>query len=214
MRRFILASGGLVVATWLWSATPAAAHCDTMSGPVVQDARIALEKKDVTPVLKWIRPDDEKEIHALFEKTLAVRTKGTDAKELADRLFFETLVRVHRAGEGAPFTGLKPEGTEVEPGVAAADQALQHGSADPVVEMVTHAAGEGIRDRYEKVAAAKAHKDDSVEAGRRYVAAYVNFVHYVEGVLSVAGGKVAEDEHGSAAPAAHKGEGHAGTAHH
>jgi hypothetical protein len=84
------------------------AHCDTLDGPVVQTARTALEKGDITPLLKWVRVEDEKEIKDAFEKTLAVRRKGAEAKELADMYFFETLVRIHRAGEGAPYTGLKP----------------------------------------------------------------------------------------------------------
>ncbi len=74
------------------------AHCDTLDGSVVQTARIALEKGDVTPLLKWVHADDEKEIRVAFQKTLAVRAKGAAAKELADMYFFETLVRIHRAG--------------------------------------------------------------------------------------------------------------------
>jgi hypothetical protein len=31
----------------------AGAHCDTLDGPVVMTAKAALEKGDVTPVLKW-----------------------------------------------------------------------------------------------------------------------------------------------------------------
>jgi hypothetical protein len=83
------------------------AHCDTLSGPVVLTAKAALEKGDVTPVLKWVKKEDEKEIREAFARTLAVRKQSTDARELADTYFFETLVRIHRAGEGAPYTGLK-----------------------------------------------------------------------------------------------------------
>ena len=84
------------------------AHCDTMDGPVVAAAKAALEKGDVTPVLKWVAKDREGEIRTAFQKTLAVRSKGPEAKELAHMYFFETLVRIHRAGEGAPYTGLQP----------------------------------------------------------------------------------------------------------
>jgi hypothetical protein len=90
----------------------------------MQTARIALEKGDVTPLLKWVQPDDENEIRVAFQKTLAVRAKGAEAKDLADMYFFETLVRIHRAGEGAPYTGLKP-GEAVDPAVALADKALE-----------------------------------------------------------------------------------------
>lgn len=217
MRRYVLTwMCGAMMAAMLLGARPASAHCDTLDGPVVQDARQALEKGAVTPILKWIRADDEKEIREAFQKTLSVRAKGADAKELADRYFFETLVRVHRAGEGAPFTGLKPAGTEIEPGVAAADQALEHGSADVVIELATQAVAQGIRERYQKAAAAKAHKDESVAAGREFVETYVSFVHFVEGIHTMASG--AGNLHGeeAGATAAHQGGGHetpSGAAH-
>ena len=87
------------------AAAPASAHCDTMDGPVVAAGKAALAKADVTPVLMWVKKDGEAEVKAAFVKSLAVRTKGVEARDLADRYFFETLVRVHRAGEGEPFAG-------------------------------------------------------------------------------------------------------------
>jgi hypothetical protein len=157
----------------------AAAHCDTLDGPVVATARMALEKGDVTPVLKWVKQDDEAGIKDLFNRTLVVRRKGKEAQELADMYFFETLVRTHRAGEGAPYTGLKPAGM-VEPSVAAADKAIETGSADNLMKMVNDTAASGIRERFSRVKETKKHADESVEAGREFVEAYVNFTHYVE----------------------------------
>ena len=155
------------------------AHCDTLDGPVVKAAKIALEKADVTPVLKWVKKEQEKEIQEAFKKTLSVRTKGPDAKELADMYFFETLVRLHRAGEGAPYTGLKPAGS-VDPVVAAADKALEGGSVDDLKKMVTNEASSGISKHFTHAFEKKKHADESVEAGREFVEAYVMFVHYVE----------------------------------
>lgn len=162
------------------------AHCDTMDGPVVIAARTALEKKDITPVLKWVKPDAEPKIKTAFARTLAVRAKGAEARELADQFFFETLVRLHRAGEGAPFTGLKPAGTQVGLAVAAADQALESGSVEPVVSLLTDEAAAGIRKRFARVREKKAHADHSVEAGRAFVAAYVDYVHYVDALHQAA----------------------------
>lgn len=155
----------------------ARAHCDTLDGPVVQDARKALEVKDVTPVLKWVRPKDEKTVKAAFATALAER--GKKGQDRAEKKFFESLVKVHRAGEGAPFTGLKPAG-EVEPAIAEADKALESGTAEAVVKLVNDAVSQGIRQRYEKVAEARKHKDESVQKGREYVAAYVDYTHFVE----------------------------------
>jgi hypothetical protein len=122
------------------------AHCDTLDGPVVKTARIALEKKDITPLLKWVRPSDEKEIEEAFNRTLEVRKQSTAAKELADMYFFETLVRIHRAGEGAPYTGLKP-GEAIDKAVALADKALESGSVDKLAEVLPNAMAKGRQSK-------------------------------------------------------------------
>ena len=122
----------------------ARAHCDTLDGPVVADARTALDQNDITPILKWISAEDEKAVRAAYDQTQVVRKQSPEARTLADMYFFETLVRIHRAGEGAPYTGLKP-GTAVDPAVALADQALASGSVDKLVEVLTGAMGKGIR---------------------------------------------------------------------
>ena len=157
------------------------AHCDALDGPVIKEAQLALEKGDVTPLLKWVTKEHEKDIRNAFAQTLAVRTKGKDARELADRFFFETLVRVHRAGEGAPYTGLKPAGT-IAPAVAAADKALDAGSVDKLSAKIGNAVRDGIRKRFAEVVEKKRHANDSVEAGREFVEAYVQYVHFVEGI--------------------------------
>lgn len=154
------------------------AHCDTMKGPVIVTAKAALEKGDVTPILKWVKKDDEDEIRRVFKETLAVRKKGPEAKELADRYFLESLVRIHRAGEGAPFTGLKSE----EPGetMEAADKGLETGTVDALAKHVAVLAEKGISERFEKALDKKKHADENVAAGREYVEAYIDYVHYVE----------------------------------
>lgn len=155
------------------------AHCDTLDGPVVKTAKTALEKGDVTPVLKWVKKENETEIRDLFRKILNGRSKGKEAQELADMYFLETLVRLHRAGEGEPYTGLKPAGV-VEPAVAEADKALETGSVENLVKLVTETASKGIRERFNKAKEAKEHADQSIEAGREFVEAYVQFTHYAE----------------------------------
>lgn len=155
------------------------AHCDTLEGPVVATAKKALASGDVTPLLKWVAADDEQMIRTAFQKTLDVRKLGAQARDLADMYFFETLVRIHRAGEGAPYTGLKP-GTAVDPAVALADQALETGSVDKLVNILTDASAKGIRERFHRALEAGKHADESVAAGREFVEAYVIFTHYVE----------------------------------
>ena len=72
------------------------AHCDTMDGPVVKDARTAIEKNNVNYVLKWVHPEAEQEVREAFSLAMKVRDLGPDARTLADKYFFETLIRLHR----------------------------------------------------------------------------------------------------------------------
>jgi len=186
----------LFIGIWLLAPVVASAHCDTTDGPVITAAKAALEKGDVTPVLRWVKEGDEAAVRAAFKKTLTVRAKGPEAKELADMYFFETLVRIHRAGEGAPYSGIEPAGTDLGPAVAGADKALEIGSVDSLVKLVTGDVAEGIRERFTRALERKKHADESVEAGRKFVEAYVEYVHYVE--------RLHEDAVG--APSAHHGE--------
>jgi len=165
----------------------AAAHCDTLDGPVIQDARTALEKGDVTPVLKWVQKKDEAMIHAAFNQALTAGKKGVKVKEDGERRFFEALVKIHRTGEGAAFTGLKPVGA-VEPVIVAADNALVSGSSADLIKLITDQAANGIRERHNRTSELSRHKDESIEAGRKYVAAYVDYTHYVERLQQAAWG--------------------------
>lgn len=196
-RRFVnvtLAMALVFGVAWVVAQGTAFAHCDALDGPVVIEAVAALKKADVTPVLKWVKKEHEDEIKAVFKKALAVRSKGPEAQEIADRYFFETLIRLHRAGEGAPFTGLKPAGT-IELSVAAADKAIEAGSVDALAKQIGQAAEEAIRERFARLMEAKTHKDESIEAGREYVEAYVVYVHFVEGLHNTITRGGAHDEH-------------------
>lgn len=158
----------------------ARAHCDGMDGPVVKAAQQALQAGDVDLVLVWVQKPDEAEVRRLFQQTLAVRKLGGEAKSLADRFFFENLVRIHRAGEGAPFSGLAPAGRDLGPAIPAADKALQSGNVAPLAKLLGDETQAGLREHFERAAAARRYRKDDVEAGRKYVAAYVAFIHYVE----------------------------------
>ena len=165
---------------------PAESHCDGLDGPVVTAAREALETEDLNLVLSWIQEADEQGIRDVFEHTLAVRKLSPEAEDLADRHFFETLVRVHRAGEGAPYTGLKPAGRDLGPAIPAADNAIREGSEEKVIRLLTDKIRHGIHERFQEVNERKGFNQEEVEAGREYVEAYVRFVHYVEGIYQAA----------------------------
>lgn len=178
-RLLIATSLIITITTSLAYAIPAYAHCDTLDGPVIAEARAALQKGDPTPILKWVKKEYEAEVRKSFHETMAVRKKGDEVRAFADRYFFETLVRLHRAGEGEAYTGLKPA-DRVEPIIAAADKALESGSVDPLAKSISGEVSEGIRKRFAAAHEKKKHANKSIEAGREYVEAYVEYVHFVE----------------------------------
>lgn len=165
---------------------PAVAHCDTLDGPVVKAAQKALDTGNVSLVLIWVQEKDEAAIKTAFNKTIVVRKLSPEAKALADMYFFETLVRIHRAGEGAPYTGLKPAGLDLGPAIPTADKALESGSSDQLVKLLTEATQKGIREEYSKVMDKKNFSANDVKAGREYIGAYVPFIHYVERIYEAA----------------------------
>lgn len=165
--------------------TPALAHCDSMSGPVVKDAQSALETATIDPVLKWVGSEDEPAIREAFDMTLAVRGESDAARTIADTYFFETLVRVHRATEGEGFTGLKPAGN-VDPAIAAADHALEEGDAAILADETAASVRAGMIERFDDAYAKRQLADETVEQGRDYVDAYVEFTHYALQVNSLA----------------------------
>ena len=178
------------------------AHCDGLDGPVVTAAKEALAKGDVNRVLIWVQKDDEPGIRKAFEQTMAVRKLGAEAQELADMYFFETVVRVHRAGEGAPFTGLKPAGRDLGPAIPAADQALASGDVAPLTALLVEHLRSGLATRFQQAMATRDFKSQDVDAGREHVERYVTFIHYVEGVHQAALG--AQPSHpGEGAAAGH-----------
>lgn len=182
----------------------AVAHCDGMDGPVVTAARRALDSGNVNLVLPWVQAGDEHEIRNAFEHTLSVRRLNPEAQQFADMYFFETLVRIHRAGEGAPYTGVKPAGRDLGPAIPAADRALVDGSVEAVVKLVTDAVADGIRKRFHAARHRKDFDPNDVEAGRNYVEAYVPYVHYVEHLYDIAAKSVhSHHHHESEQPVAH-----------
>lgn len=196
-KRTVWMVSGIVAVMALLIAGNAFAHCDTMDGPVIGAAQKSLSTGKVDHVLVWVQKKDEGEIRKAFQETLNFRKLGPQAKDLADRYFFETLVRIHRAGEGAPFTGIQPAGTDLGPAVKEADEALETGSADRLVKLVNDEAAQGIRERFARTMERRRHASHGVDAGRAYVASYVDYVHYVEGLYDKA-----------ASGAGHHGEAH------
>jgi hypothetical protein len=199
-----------VIMLAFFSALTARAHCDGLDGPVVKAAQKALASGNVNLVLIWVQKADETELRRAFEKTSAVRKLNPQARDLADMYFFETLVRIHRAGEGAPYSGLKPAGRDLGPAIPAGDKALETGDIAPVVKLISDGAEHGLHQQFNEAVAKKNYAPNNVEAGRAFVKAYVEYIHYVEGLhaatLSQAHGHFAEADVPAVQHAKHEAE--------
>jgi hypothetical protein len=200
--RRILLSGFAAIALAGLLPAPATAHCDGLDGPVVGAARQALDAGDPNPVLVWVRAEAEAAIRAAFADALAVRRLGPQARRMADTYFFETLVRLHRAGEGAPYTGLKPAGRDLGPAIPLADKAVESGSERELAAFLAREVEQGVHARFEDLRRKRGYKADDLAGGRDHVASYVTFVHYVEALHETAtrtpGGHYPEEGHAQA----------------
>lgn len=168
-------------AFWSFTSNLALAHCDTMDGPVVEDAKKSLAHKDMNHVLKWIDQEDEKTLKKIFQQTLKVREQGQEAKELADQYFYEMVIRIHRSSEGECYTGIKPSG-HTDPVITATDKALESGNIKPLTDEVVEGIKEGILHRFEKAHKLKKSSEKSPSSGREYVKAYVELTHFMEAI--------------------------------
>lgn len=153
-------------------------HCDSMDGPVVTAARQALEMEDVNLILPYVKEDASADVKAAFQKALQARKVGPAAREVADLYFYETAVRLHRAGEGAPYTGLKPPGLDVGPVIPVAEKAIATGSADPLIRLLTDTLRHEVQHRFEHVLHLRAHKPEDVAKAREYVEAMLGLEVY------------------------------------
>ena len=153
-------------------------HCDTLDGPVVTAAKSALESKNVKLILPWVSKDAEEELTAAFNKTLKVRKKGEEERELADYWFFETAVRLHRRGEGKGFTGLKPAGLDWGPVVPKADEAIEINDPKAVIDLILKTAEKELNERFKSAMSKKNYDKDNVDDAREYVQSMLGFVLY------------------------------------
>jgi hypothetical protein len=153
-------------------------HCDSLDGPVVNAARRALDAGNVDVVLPFVPEQGETEVKDVFQSTLRVREFGDEAREVADRLFFETVVRVHRAGEGAPYTGLKPGGLSFGPVIPLAETAVETGTTEAVSDFLSDELRGQLRRRLDEVKRLAAGKGRSVQDARHHVEAMLGFEVY------------------------------------
>ena len=197
MTRIKLMIAAIIAAGLLFGAQAAQAHCDSLDGPVAKAVQKALESGNVNPVLAYAPASAEDEIRAAFDKSRKVRVLGSDARLLADQGFMETVIRLHRAGEGAAYTGLKPAGADYGPVIPAAEHAVETGELAKLkavlVEEIEHALRERlahVRELQEAPLEPKTAAD--VPHARERVSAELGFVTFAETLRQAVLGKGAE----------------------
>lgn len=170
-----------IISMFILSTNVTFAHCDTMDGPLIADARKALGQNNVNYALKWVSTANESEIRNAFNLVMKVKDLSPEARELSEKYFFDTLVRIHRVGEGVSFTGVKPSGTPIDEKILAADKSIEVGNLSPLTGKVSKSDMPELTKRFNKVLSLKNFDVNDVEAGREYIEAYVQFFKFAEG---------------------------------
>lgn len=195
IKMFIMA---LVAAGLLVGMQSAQAHCDSIDGPVAKAVQKALEDGNVNPVLAYAPALAETEIRTAFERSRKVRGLSADARAMADQAFMETVIRLHRAGEGAAYTGLKPAGTDYGLVIPAAEYAVETGDMaklkDILVEEIEHALRERLAhvQALQKKASREPKSAAEVPHARERISAELGFITFAEVLRQAAHGKGAE----------------------
>lgn len=172
-------------------------HCDTRDGPVVKAAMKALETGNLNFVLIWIPQESEKELKNIFAKTRKARKAGRDAQEVADDWFFENTIRLHRAGEGAAYTGMKPAGLSEGPVVPKAEKAIETGNSQETIDFILGTVEDDLTLRFHHVMDKKNYDVDDVAAGREFIEGFIGWVVYSHHLYEyVKGGGGHGEKHG------------------
>jgi hypothetical protein len=161
---------------------------------VVKAIEVALEKQNVNFILPWVPQEAEHEVVEAYNKTLLVRKQGKEALELADYWLYEIVVRLHRQGEGAPYTGLKPAGLDWGPIVPRAEKAIKEGTPKEVIDFINQTVQEALQERFHKIMDKKEFDVNNVAAAREYVQAELGFVLFSHGLYAAITGKGEHDE--------------------
>lgn len=174
------------------------AHCDAVDGPVANAASKALNTGNVLPVLAYAPASAESEIRQSFELARQVRSLNNEAQKLADQSFMETVIRLHRAGEGAPYTGLKAAGQDYGPVIPAADDAIETGKLEKLLAALQSEIEHTLQQRLahvqelQKKTPVEPASEEEVKHVRERISAELGFVTLAESIRQAASGKAME----------------------
>jgi len=187
-------TGSVIALAITFGVGDARAHCDSEDGPVANAVQKTLETGNINLVLPYAPASAEAELKATFADAHKVRALGPDARKLADRLFLETAIRLHRAGEGAAFTGVKPAGINYGPMIPAAERAIETGDLQTIkavlLEEIDHILGERLAHVRElRKVSVEPTNSNQVAAARERISAELGFVIFAEGLRQAVLGK-------------------------
>lgn len=155
-------------------------HCDTMDGPVVTAAELALEMENVNYVLPYVEKEYEEELKDAFDRTIVVRELSGEAAEVADYWFFETAVRLYMLGKRKPYEGIKKSGLSIGSGIRRAEAAVESGDKSELENFLINRIQEEIEARFEIVISKKDHDLNDVEAARDYISSKLDFISFIQ----------------------------------
>jgi hypothetical protein len=93
---------------------------------------------------------------------------------------------MHRAGEGAPYTGLKPGGLDHGPVIPVAEAAIESGSAGELTALLTDVVREEVERRFNHVMELKARSGEGLAHLREYTSAMLGIQVYAHGLYTKA----------------------------
>lgn len=197
MNKIKMVMVAIITAGMLFQGQSAQAHCNSLDGPVAKAAYKALDNGNVNPVLAYAPATAEAEIRATFEKSRKVRGLNAEARMLADQSFMETVIRLHRAGEGATYTGPKPAGIDYGPVVPAAEHAVETGDLAKLNAVLMQEIEHALRERLAHVRELKKAPLEpktaaEVSHSRERVSAELGFITFAESLRQATLGKGAE----------------------
>jgi hypothetical protein len=161
-------------------------HCDALDGPVVKAARRALESGNPDLILAYVPAASAGALTEAFRKTVEARKSGGAAQEVADTYFFETAVRLHRAGEGAAFTGLKPAGLDFGPVIPVAERAIETGSPQELARLLGKTVEDEVLRRYDQLTHLRERAGAGLDEAREYTSAMLGLQVYANTIYKCA----------------------------
>jgi hypothetical protein len=160
-------------------------YYDTMDGPIVTAAELALEMENVNYVLPFVKKEFETELKEAFDNAVIVRELSGEAAEVADQWFFETAVRLHMVGVGKPYTGIKHSGLNREHIILKAYSAIENQDKTALETLLLDSLREAIETRFEVTISKKDYDVNDIDAAREYMNFERDFVEFCNELLEL-----------------------------